>query len=368
VLPRALLAEFGLSKMLLGSSGGSQFLVVLPEESRSRAAEFCSAASQHMLALSGGKVKLVWAMTENLGDWSDIRKRLLLELHGRIGAPSDELNASYGAPESFVNYAADFRNGKHVAWSPEHPAAFAPEGKHQWAIGSSMDEVPLGRHAAPNDEDTGPASLEEIASRAQGQPMWGVLRGDVDDFAIRLRRAPSVEEHLQLSMMYKQFFLNELQTSCLVLPEYWRKVTLLYTGGQDFAVAGSWDALIGLAREIQRLFAIFTEANLKEYAGPEGKAISMSIVLASQPGVSLSSVYAEAGEKLESAKAAGHDSVWLFGRTLDWKQLADAAGSRETMIRTNSAPFIGEQPRASSLPAQGARTPASKSLGAFIVA
>jgi len=30
VLPRALLAELGLSKMLLGSSGGEQFLVVLP--------------------------------------------------------------------------------------------------------------------------------------------------------------------------------------------------------------------------------------------------------------------------------------------------------------------------------------------------
>jgi CRISPR-associated protein Csm1 len=309
VLPRALLAEFGLSKMLLGSSGGGQFLVVLPEESRSRAAEFCSAASQQMRALSGGKVKLVWAMTENLGDWSDIRKRLLLELHGKIGAPSDELDAAYGAPESFASYAAEFRNGKQVAWSPEHPAAFAGQGKHQWSIGSSMDEVPLGRHAAPNDEDSGPASLEEIASRAQGHPMWAVLRGDVDDFGLRLRRAPTVEEHLQLSMMYKQFFFNELQTSCVVLPEYWRKVTLLYTGGQDFAAVGSWDALIGLAREIQRLFAIFTEANLKEYAGPEGKTISMSLVLASEPAASLSNVYVEAGEKLEAAKAAGRDSV-----------------------------------------------------------
>ena len=37
VLPRALIAELGLSKMLLGSSGGEQFLVVLPEEVRSQA-------------------------------------------------------------------------------------------------------------------------------------------------------------------------------------------------------------------------------------------------------------------------------------------------------------------------------------------
>src|SRR5579863_3592650 len=32
ILPRALIAELGLSKMLLGSSGGEQFLAVLPEE------------------------------------------------------------------------------------------------------------------------------------------------------------------------------------------------------------------------------------------------------------------------------------------------------------------------------------------------
>ena len=43
VLPRALLAEFGLARVLLGSSGGGQFLLVLPEESRAGAEQFLSA-------------------------------------------------------------------------------------------------------------------------------------------------------------------------------------------------------------------------------------------------------------------------------------------------------------------------------------
>src|SRR2546429_4873799 len=34
VLQRALLAELGLAKILLGSSGGGRFLLLLPEESR----------------------------------------------------------------------------------------------------------------------------------------------------------------------------------------------------------------------------------------------------------------------------------------------------------------------------------------------
>ena len=46
VLPRALIAELGLSKMLLGSSGGEQFLVVLPEEVRPQVEEFLVAARE----------------------------------------------------------------------------------------------------------------------------------------------------------------------------------------------------------------------------------------------------------------------------------------------------------------------------------
>src|SRR5215471_13649290 len=59
VLPRALIAELGLSKMLLGSSGGEQFLVVLPEEVRPQAEEFLRAASADILRLSRGRIHLV---------------------------------------------------------------------------------------------------------------------------------------------------------------------------------------------------------------------------------------------------------------------------------------------------------------------
>ncbi len=40
VLPRALLAELGLARILLGSSGGGQFLLVLPGENRESGGEF----------------------------------------------------------------------------------------------------------------------------------------------------------------------------------------------------------------------------------------------------------------------------------------------------------------------------------------
>src|SRR5690349_20111208 len=74
VLPRALRAELGLARILLGSSGGGQFLVVLPGEAREAAETFLSNAAHQIAELSAGHVKLIWADTDNLGDWAVIRK------------------------------------------------------------------------------------------------------------------------------------------------------------------------------------------------------------------------------------------------------------------------------------------------------
>src|SRR6202789_2719709 len=87
ILPRALIAELGLSKMLLGSSGGEQFLVVLPQEVRPQAEEFLNAASADIKRLGEGRVRLIWAITENLGDWTVVRKRLNEEFDVKINTP-----------------------------------------------------------------------------------------------------------------------------------------------------------------------------------------------------------------------------------------------------------------------------------------
>src|SRR6516165_6173931 len=87
VLPRALLDELGLAKILLGSSCGGQFLLVLPEEVRPAAESFLEAAAKEIGELSAGALKLLWSSTENLGDWSDVRRRLQETMEQRRGAP-----------------------------------------------------------------------------------------------------------------------------------------------------------------------------------------------------------------------------------------------------------------------------------------
>jgi CRISPR-associated protein Csm1 len=190
----------------------------------------------------------------------------------------------------------------------------------------------LARHAAPSDDGKSAAPVQTLGRRAQGRSIWGVLRGDVDYFGLRLRRVHSIEEHVPLSVLYKQFFAGELEVLCS-MPEFWRKVSIIYSGGDDFAVYGSWDALIGVARELQRLFHRFTEENLKDYPGAEGKTISMAIALAPETYSPLAGVYDEAGRNLELAKSSDKDCIYLLGRVLEWRRLSDAADLKDTVVR-----------------------------------
>jgi len=340
ILPRALLAELGLAKILLGSSGGGQFFVVLPEESVGTANAFFDAAAKEIAALSGGVLKLIWTSTENLGDWTDVRKRLGETLDRMRGAPLASggfFSAGDGvgsdAEEYFAYLGRQLRDAGSVSWSPEHPGRIATgEGKHTWALGGAADALPFARHIAFSTDGAEPASTADLAARAEGLATWGVLRGDVDSFGIRLRRAQSIEEHIQLSVMYKQFFAGEMEVLCS-MPEYWQKVTVIYSGGDDFAIYGAWDALIGLAREMERLFRRFAEANLKDFAGAEGKTITMALALAPAGDASLGSVFEEAGQRLEAAKSADKDCIWVLGRTLEWKQFAEAANLKDLLMR-----------------------------------
>ena len=347
VLPRALLAEFGLARILLGSSGGGQFLLVLPGESRGAAEEFLTGAARQLGELSGGYLTLLWSVTENLGDWTVVRKRLNEELQHKRATPAGRRRRArrssllrrpcradvdaYFSKELGLNV----REAAAIGWSPETPAMVHPgAGKHTWSLTTnlSLEGITLARHAAPSEDGRSAATVATLARRAQGRSLWGVLRGDVDSFGVRLRRLTTIEEHVQLSVLYKQFFAGELEVLCS-MPEFWRKVTILYSGGDDFAVYGSWDALLLLAREVQRLFHRFTEENLKDFPGPEGKTISMAVALAPEMHYPIAAVYEDAGRNLELAKAADKDCIYVLGRILEWKQLADAADLKDTVVK-----------------------------------
>ncbi len=348
VLPRALLAELGLSRMLLGSSSAEQFLLVLAEEDIPRANDFLTRAANSISQLSANTLRLVWASTENLGAWPVVRKRLedALALKTRCPLPQGDPNDLFApfsgtspaqVQSSFAEFAEGLVSATSVGWSAEAPLLLTwQDGAQSWPLRehSSIEEegILFPRRFAMDDEHAAPASLAEVGERAEGADRWGILRGDVDHFELQLRRAASVEEHIHFSALFKEFFAGELAVIC-ALPDFWRKVTILYRGGDDFAVSGSWDALIELGRELDRVFEKFVEQHVAPLPGVEAKSISMALAIAPEQTSFPAAVFAEAGVELRAAKSAELGSFHLFGRSLEWKRLSDAEELKSSLVR-----------------------------------
>ena len=347
ILPRALLAELKLSKMLLGSSSPEQFFLVLAEEEIPRANSFLEAAASAISSLSRHKLRLVWVSTENLGTWPIARKRLEDALATKLSAPLANLasrepftpfvdHIAEDDEHYFTHFAAKLSTAARAGWSSDHPAyVLWDEGQFSWPLreqSEAEDDCILFPRRFATDDEGGLASLAELARRGDGAPHWGVLRGDVDQFANRLQQASSIEEHLHLSVMVKEFFAGELAVLC-TLPEFWRKVSILYRGGDDFVIAGSWDALILLGREMHRLFEKFVEHNVEYFNGVEGKTLSTTLAIAPDLDTPVSAVFEEAGTNLRSAKASEPGGIHLFGRTLEWKRLSDAEELKTSLLR-----------------------------------
>jgi CRISPR-associated protein Csm1 len=334
--------------MLLGSSSAEQFLLVLAEEDIARANELLSRAADAVAKLSADTLRLVWASTENLGAWPVARKRLDDALLAKNSAPlAPNADPSFFAPlrqapegdrdSYFGVFAQNLSSASKVGWSSDRPAHLSWDGgEYSWRLedqsGADDEAILFPRRFAMDETGSHPSSLAELAQRAEGAHRWGVLRGDVDQFDFRLRRAGSIEEHIHLSVLFKEFFAGELSVLC-TLGYFWRKVSILYRGGDDFALIGTWDALVLMARELERLFEKFVQQNFESFPSLEGKTISMALAIAPEVETSATAVFEEAGVQLRAAKATEAGSFHLFGRTLEWKRLGDAEELEAALVR-----------------------------------
>jgi len=321
VIPRSLLDHLGLSKMLLGASSGSSFLLLVPQEFQGKTEAFLRLAAANIDELSAGELAFNWAITENLGDWSVVRKRLFEEMQRGMGTKA---TAESFLPVEAGHYRADYNffaalandgpTASSVGVDDEAPGRFHfGESKFTYKLGYDMESLPWTAHL----------DLSSL-KRRKGAAMTVA----VDALEIRLRRANSVEEHLSLSHLYKNFFAGELQTLLLRLPDCTGKIAIIDSGIEGFTVYGDIDALLKVAQEIHRLFQTMAEVSLNETSGAEGKSISAALA-AGEQAVAVAEVHAA----LKLAQASSRDSIYMFGRVLDWKQVPDALEIRELCLR-----------------------------------
>jgi len=322
----------------------------LPDRERAdQAGEFLTRANVVLSEATGGRVRIVWSSTENLGDWTVVRKRLSegLRISLRPAVSAEGFFEPAAAPVSSADrIPRNLRDAAAVAFSFDFAALIAaPEAETdpsvlRWDLGghASLASISMARHAARNGDI--PATPKELALRSSGAKLWGVLRGEIDDYGNRIRRASSVEEHVSLSMTYQQFLAGEIELLCSHA-DYFRRVTVLEAGSADFALFGSWDALAGFARELERVFARFAEENLKDLPGAEARTLTMALTLA-EPATPLARVWEASTRDLSVAKATDKDCFYILDHVLEWKQWKDAAELKDALVQLNEE-FHGGQ-------------------------
>ena len=121
-------------------------------------------------------------------------------------------------------------------------------------------------NAAPIDQETGHVrDFSDLAGASKGIPRWGLLRMDIDNlgkiFSEGLGKNLSLSRITTLSSMISLFFEGYVNTLCEHTdPE---RLYVIYTGGDDSFIVGSWDAALDFVQQLQIDFQHYTCENPK---------------------------------------------------------------------------------------------------------
>jgi len=192
------------------------------------------------------------------------------------------------------------------------------------------------------------ADFGRLAARAFGAGLLGILRMDVDNlgriFALGLGDRATPARYSTLSFLLRLYFEAGVDLICRDLDREPGALYLLYSGGDDLFVVGSWDLIPMLALKIREDFARFT--------GNEALTLSAGIYLADHHWPLYQT--AEAARKaLEAAKGRrvdgrrAKDGVNFLGRTFGWeefRQLTAEAERLKGLVEAEPSPAEDRRP------------------------
>ena len=214
------------------------------------------------------------------------------------------------------NYQFSDRIEKHKNVYSINDLNFLEEG----AVGFKL----LARHIATKDGNI--KELEEIAKEAKGIKNWGVLRADVDNlskiFRAGLKKDKTISRLTTLSSLLSLYFSVGIENIAKD-SKYSDKDYLVYSGGDDLFLIGSWSILPGIAQEIYNNFGKFTSYNC---------TLSSGIFLAPSDKFPIYQAADEAGKAVEKAKDKGRNKITFFDQPLTWQELKELSEIKDKIV------------------------------------
>lgn len=176
------------------------------------------------------------------------------------------------------------------------------------------------------------STFEEFATEATGINRIGVLRADVDNLGqsfvagfndennndrySTITRTAELSRHLSL---FFKFYINKVLNNPTYIigdkKKEGRNAAIVYSGGDDLFIVGSWNEIIGLAIDIRHEFERYTEGSLTLSAG-------IGIYNSNYPISVIADEVAEAESK--SKEYSGKNAITIFdNKTYSWNEFEE---------------------------------------------
>ncbi|GHT36931.1 hypothetical protein FACS189435_0870 [Bacteroidia bacterium] len=165
--------------------------------------------------------------------------------------------------------------------------------------------------------------FEWIANKSDGDKKLAALKLDVDNLGT-LFRDRAKDDYKKLSKALKDFFDSKLLLLIKEL-EMQQHIYVVFSGGDDCFLIGSWNKLFELAIKLQQRFSDFQVKLRKEITSLSQEDITFSAgIVVFQPHFPMLQLSEEVENALSASKRAeGKNSVTVFGKTLSWKDFEE---------------------------------------------
>lgn len=140
--------------------------------------------------------------------------------------------------------------------SPSQEASFVFALAEQHSVNDTrIISKRLARHV-PQYSDGQPIEFKDIAAKAEGISLLGVLKMDVDNlgaaFQSVMQNASNFDGLRNLSGRLEDFFARQVDQMLNQVP--WNSLYMIYSGGDDLLLAGPWNVTFNFAGEVQKAF------------------------------------------------------------------------------------------------------------------
>ncbi len=171
--------------------------------------------------------------------------------------------------------------------------------------------------------------FEDLVSRSLGVERIGVLRMDMDYLGKIFSRgldSPTFTRITDLSERINLYFncylpallQRELYDRLMPVEKKHLDVNLVYSGGDDLLLVGTWNGALETAYQIQRDFTLFTGGN-------SSLTLSGGLVVADKK-MAFYKLADLAGDAEDKAKSDGRNRLCLFGKSFTWDRVKNSNG------------------------------------------